>query len=177
MGYGGSQRMQLRGRIIWTSWAQMVTLLPPSPSPSFAPCQNMEEQFFERAAGRYSDHRDAGLSRIGFTVCLSKPRVCPEEISQQGIDSVELGNHKKVIVNERLFSSPCVCVSGEEVAELTEEHHLYLSQKVIISIVYNILWNTIVVLFLVLQLYNNVLYLPTVRIHDLHQYSNVANGI
>lgn len=59
-------------------------------------------------------------------------------------------------------------MSGEEVAELTEEHQLYLSQKVIISIVYNILWNTIVVLFLVLQLYNNVLYLPTVRIHDLH---------
>ena len=59
-------------------------------------------------------------------------------------------------------------MSGEEVAELTEEHQLYLSQKVIISIVYNILWNTIVVLFLVLQLYNNVLCLPTVRIHDLH---------
>ena len=58
-------------------------------------------------------------------------------------------------------------MSGEEVAELTEEHRVYLSPKVIISIVYNILWNTIVVLFLVLQLYRNLYYLPTVRIHDL----------
>lgn len=128
MGYRGSQWIHLRGQIIQTSWAQIVTLL--SLSMSFSSCRMWGEQVFERAAWRHSAHKDVGLSRTGSTICLSEINVSPEEISQQELTQWNSENCKKSQHIERLPLLLCVLLFLVGRQPNSQKSITYLSQKV-----------------------------------------------
>lgn len=150
MGYGGSRRIHLRGWIIQTSWAQIVTLL--SPSPSFAPCRTWAEWVCMRTA-RDIQHMNMQVDQepvplFVFLKLVSAQRKYPSR-NQTHWDS---GNHNEVIVYERWFLPlttsgffPPFGVCWGYFGCVHKKHPLqhYLSQKIVSSRMYNILQTTV----------------------------------